>query len=350
MLQNYKPENKELADLAKKYKEPLMQVEKLMIPGFSNEDFYLMFKTCYAQFWKDLENVYHHCKNSDRVWVEKGKDPVYNCPEPQEFLERLSRMYIERTRERLEQGGEYLSDDDRKGIIAELSLAGKSEIERKKSKRKQDIYEYLASDVFVSHNLEDDDAFLTQLQNTVLNKFYTFLNTGSLTGSGATWQDALAKAQGLVLNKFATMQKDVTAVVGFANILDAFDYLGSADITIQTQFGLTYIKDFLGYSTLFLLPSNRIARNTVIATPVENIDLYYIDPSDSEFARLGLEYTTQGETNLIGFHAQGNYHTAVGESYALMGMALWAEYLDGIAVVSIDGAGGATGATGATGA
>lgn len=163
MLQNYKPENKELADLAKKYKEPLRQVEKLMIPGFSNEDFYLMFKTCYAQFWKDLENVYHHCKNSDRVWVEKGKDPVYNCPEPQEFLERLSRMYIERTRERLEQGGEYLSDDDRKGIIAELSLAGKSEIERKKSKRKQDIYEYMASDIFLSHNLEDDDAFLSQL-------------------------------------------------------------------------------------------------------------------------------------------------------------------------------------------
>lgn len=82
MLQNYKPENKELADLAKKYKEPLRQVEKLMIPGFSNEDFYLMLKTCYAQFWKDLENVYHHCKNSDRVWVEKGKDPVYNCKCP----------------------------------------------------------------------------------------------------------------------------------------------------------------------------------------------------------------------------------------------------------------------------
>lgn len=182
---------------------------------------------------------------------------------------------------------------------------------------------------------KSDDAFLTQLQNAVLNKFYTFLNTGSLTGTGTTWQDALAKAQGLVLNKFADMQKDVTGVVGFANILDAYDYLGAADISVQTQFGLTYIKDFLGYSTLFLLPARFIARNIVLATPVENIDLYYIDPGDSEFARLGLNYTTQGETNLIGFHAQGNYSTAVGESYALMGMALWAEYLDGISVVYI---------------
>ena len=181
---------------------------------------------------------------------------------------------------------------------------------------------------------KSDDAFLTKLQNVVLTKFYNFLKTGTLTQTATTWQDALAKAQGEVLNKFATMQKDVTAVVGFANILDAYDYLGAADITVQTQFGLTYIKDFLGYSTLFLLPAAQIARGTVIATPVENIDLYYIDPSDSEFARLGLSYTTQGETNLIGFHAQGNYSTAVGESYALMGMALWAEYLDGIAKVT----------------
>lgn len=184
---------------------------------------------------------------------------------------------------------------------------------------------------------KSDDAFLTKLQNVVLTKFYAFLNTGSLTKTAATWQDALAKAQGEVLNKFATMAKDVTAVVGFANILDAYDYLGAADITVQTSFGLTYIKDFLGYSTLFLLPENQIARGKVIATPVENIDLYYIDPSDSEFAKLGLNYTTQGETNLIGFHAQGNYNTAVGESYALMGMSLWAEYLDGIAVVTVGG-------------
>lgn len=183
---------------------------------------------------------------------------------------------------------------------------------------------------------KSDDAFLSKLQNEVLNNFYTFLNTGTLGGevSAATWQDALAKGQGEVLNKFASMQKDVTSVVGFANILDAYDYLGAADVTVQTQFGLTYIENFLGYSTLFLLPAPRVDRGTVIATPVENIDLYYIDPGDSEFARLGLNYTTQGETNLIGFHAQGNYSTAVGESYALMGMALWAEYLDGIAKIS----------------
>lgn len=188
---------------------------------------------------------------------------------------------------------------------------------------------------------KSDDAFLTKLQNVVLSKFYTFLNTGTLTGTASTWQAALAKAQGEVLNKFATLQKEVTEIVGFANILDAYDYLGAADITVQNAFGLTYIKNFMGYGTLFLLPAAQIARNIVLATPVENIDLYYIDPGDSEFARLGLNYTTQGETNLIGFHAQGNYSTAVGESYALMGMALWAEYLDGIAKITVSAGAGA---------
>lgn len=184
---------------------------------------------------------------------------------------------------------------------------------------------------------KSDDAFLSKLQNKVLGNFYSYLTTtsGVITDTATTWQAALAKAQGLVLNKFATIDKDVTEVVGFANILDAYDYLGSANITVQTVFGIQYVKDFLGYKTLFLLPAKYIARNTVIAVPVENIDLYYADPADSDFAKLGLQYTVQGQTNLIGFHAQGNYGTAVGESFALMGMALWSEYVDGIAKVTV---------------
>lgn len=183
---------------------------------------------------------------------------------------------------------------------------------------------------------KSDNEFLNELQNVVLGNFYTFLNSADdLTANVATWQMALAKAKGLVVDKFNKLRKTSTGVVGFANVLDFYDYLGSADITVQTQFGLTYVKDFMGYSTLFLLSDPDIAEGTVIALPIENIDLYYVDPGDSDFAKLGLEYRTDGETNLIGFHAQGSYRTAVGETYAIMGMSLWAEYLDGIAVVTI---------------
>ena len=182
---------------------------------------------------------------------------------------------------------------------------------------------------------KSDEAFLNELQSNVLTRFYTFLNTGALTGVASTWQAALAKAKGEVLNKFNKMRKTVTNVVGFANVLDLYDYLGAADITVQTAFGQTYIQNFMGYSVLFLMSEPDIARGDVIALPVENIDLYYIDPGDSDFSQLGLNYTVQGETNLIGFHANGNYTTAVGEAFAIMGMTLWAEYLDGIAVISV---------------
>lgn len=181
-----------------------------------------------------------------------------------------------------------------------------------------------------------DDQFLVELQNKVLNSFYTFLKTGTLKGNQKTWQRALSIAKGAVLEKFAGMNKTVTDVVGFANIMDLYDYIGDAAITVQTLFGLQYVKDFMGYSTLFLLPDSLLASGTVIALPVENIDLYYIDPSDSDFAKLGLNYTTAGETNLLGFHAEGDYSRASGDVYALMGMTLWAEYLDGIAIVTVE--------------
>lgn len=180
-----------------------------------------------------------------------------------------------------------------------------------------------------------DEAFLVALQNKVLGNFYTFLNTGSLAVAATTWQQGLALAKGNVLDKFASMDRDVTEVVGFANILDFYGYLGDKEITTQTAFGLTYVQNFMGYSTLFLLPEKYIAKNKVIAVPVENIDLYYIDPADSDFAKLGLNYTVEGETNLIGVHVDGDYSRATGDMYALMGMKLWAEYLDGIAVATI---------------
>lgn len=180
-----------------------------------------------------------------------------------------------------------------------------------------------------------DEAFLVALQNKVLTDFYTFLGTGTLKVTEKTWQRALAMAKGKVLDKFAGLDKDVTEVVGFANILDAYDYLGDKEITVQTMFGLNYVENFLGYRTLFLLPEKYIASKKVIALPVENIDLYYVDPSDSNFAKLGLNYTVKGETNLIGVHVEGDYSRATGDMYAIMGMKLWAEYLDGIAVATV---------------
>lgn len=177
-----------------------------------------------------------------------------------------------------------------------------------------------------------DDEFLNQLQFGVQNKFYTFLKTGTLAGKAQTIQSALALAKGAVLEKFADMQKTVTEVVGFANIYEVYDALGDATLSTQTLFGLTYVENFLGYKTLFLVP-DKILQNKVIATPVENLVCYFTNPSNSDFAKLGLNYTVDGETPLIGFATQGNYDNATGSAYALMGIRLLCEYIDGICVM-----------------
>lgn len=181
-----------------------------------------------------------------------------------------------------------------------------------------------------------DDAFLFELQSNITGRFYDYLNTGTLSISETTWQRVLAMAKGSVINKFKAMHRTATDIVGFVNVMDLYDYLGDKDITVQNEFGFQYIKNFMGYGTVFLLSDEEIQRGRVIATPIENIVLYYVDPGDSDFARAGLSYTTDGDTNLIGFHTQGNYNTAVSECFAIMGMVLFAEYIDAIAVADID--------------
>lgn len=181
-----------------------------------------------------------------------------------------------------------------------------------------------------------DDAFLNELQTKVLDDFYTFVtgDTSAITGTETTFQMACAIAIGKVRDKFKRMRKNASNVVLFVNTMDAYRYLGAAEISIQSTNGLDYVKNFIGAQTVVL--SSEIEEGKVIAIPADNIVLYYVDPGDGDFAQLGLNYTVQGETNLIGFHANGNYTTAVGESFAVLGMQLWAEYADAIAIITID--------------
>lgn len=178
-----------------------------------------------------------------------------------------------------------------------------------------------------------DEAFLNELQSNVLDRFYTFLQTGTLTSTEDNFQMGVAMAIGKVRDKFKKMRKGISRVAVFVNTLDAYRYLGSSDITVQNAFGIEYVENFLGAGVMIF--SSEIPQGTIVATPVDNIVLYYVDPGDAQFGQLGLNYRVQGETNLIGFHVDGNYTTAVGEVFALMGLTLWAEYLDGIAVVTI---------------
>lgn len=179
-----------------------------------------------------------------------------------------------------------------------------------------------------------DEEFLVQLQENISTRFYDYLKTGTMTFEEKTFQMAFAMALGKVKDKFKKMHRSVTSTAVFVNTLDLYAYLGSSDVIVQNAFGFSYLQNFLGAEITFI--SSEIPRGTLIATPINNIVSYYVSPADSDFAKMGLSYTTDGVTNLIGFHAQGDYDRATGVSYALMGFTLFAEYIDAIAVVTIN--------------
>ena len=179
-----------------------------------------------------------------------------------------------------------------------------------------------------------DDALLNELQGVILDEFYEFALTGTLTGTEDTFQMAVAMAIGKAKDKFKKMRLNYGQIVVFANTLDVHRYLGATAISTQTSNGVEYLKNFLGADVL--IASSEIPEGKVVAIPADNIVLYYIDPADGDFAALGLDYTTgAGETNLIGVHKEGVYGRASGDTHVLMGMVMWAEYLDAIAVISI---------------
>ena len=182
-----------------------------------------------------------------------------------------------------------------------------------------------------------DDAFLNEIQGDILDEFYAFALTGTLKDNFETFQMAVSMAVAKVKHKFKQLRLNYGNIVVFANTLDVGRYQGAANISLQTKAGIEYAKDMTGVDTLIV--SSEIPEGTVVAVPVDNIILYYIDPSDGDFQELGLKYETGfGETNLIGVAKTAEYGRVSGDTHVLYGLTLWAEYLDGIAVVTFGGA------------
>ena len=95
-----------------------------------------------------------------------------------------------------------------------------------------------------------DDALLNELQGNVMDRFYAFALTGTLTGEEDTFQMALSMAVTMAKDKFKKLHLNYGNIVAFVNTMDVGRYLGSAQITTQTKNGIEYLKDFLGANTV----------------------------------------------------------------------------------------------------
>lgn len=179
------------------------------------------------------------------------------------------------------------------------------------------------------------EKMLQDIQKGIRKDFFDFLLTGTGKADGATFQAALAQAWGQLQILF---EDDAIQAVHFMNPLDVADYLATAQITMQTAFGMNYVEDFLGLGTVFF--NSSVTKGKIISTAKENIVLYYVSVNGAD---LGEAFVfTSDETGLIGIHEEADYDNLTCKDTALSGLVLFAERIDGVVVSNIAAAGGET--------
>lgn len=172
------------------------------------------------------------------------------------------------------------------------------------------------------------DEMLKDVQKGIRKDFFDFLATGTGTASGATFQAALAQAWGQLQVLF---EDDEIGAVYFMNPLDVADYLATANITLQTAFGMTYVENFIGLGTVIL--NSSVPKGKIYATAKDNIVLYYIPVNGADLGEV-FDFTTDA-TGYIGIHEEPDYTNMTASDTVINGMALFAERTDGIVVASI---------------
>ena len=177
---------------------------------------------------------------------------------------------------------------------------------------------------------ETTDKMLKDIQKSIRDKFFTVLETtdGTTSATGVGLQAALANGWGKLQ---VLWEDDAVDTVYFVNPLDVSDYLGTAQVTLQQAFGMSYIENFLGLGTVFL--TSKVDQGYYYATAKENIIMFFIDMNSSDVARkFGL---TADETGYIGIKEAPEDKTATIIDLIMSGVGFTPERIDGVVVGTI---------------
>lgn len=206
-------------------------------------------------------------------------------------------------------------------------LAGTVELGLKKY-RKQTSAEAIQK---VGRNLavnKTDEKLVSGVQKSIKKDFYDLLATGTGTAEGVGLQAALSAAWGAIKKFFE--DEDATPIY-FVSSDDVAEYLGKANITMQTAFGMSYIEDFLGLGTVVVAPS--LAKGKLIATARENLNGAYVPANSGDVAQSF--NLTSDTTGLVGMVHSVDTDTACVQTLMFSGVVFFPEMLDGVIVTTI---------------
>ena len=180
---------------------------------------------------------------------------------------------------------------------------------------------------------QSDEKLVGKVQKETKKSLYAALKKGSGTVTGATLQAVLA-------NLWAKLQEyyedeDVTPVY-FINQQDVADYLGTAQITMQTAFGFTYIENFLGLGTAIISP--QVTAKNPIAAAKENMRGAYVPMSGDVAQTFSL---MADSTGLVGMTHSINSRNASVDTLLMSCVKFFPEFEDGVFIGTIGNGTGA---------
>ncbi len=176
---------------------------------------------------------------------------------------------------------------------------------------------------------ETDEALLRELQKGVRADLFSYIKTNgkATTAYNTGLQGALATAWGQVQTKF---EDDAAETLAFVNPVDVAKYNGSANITIQKEFGMNFVEGFLD---AVVITNTSVEEGTIYATAAENLVVSFIPMSASEVARAF--NLTADETGFIGITHLTQGDRATIDSLVMSGLTLFTEREDGLVKVEI---------------
>lgn len=198
--------------------------------------------------------------------------------------------------------------------------------------RKQVTFEAVADKGQKQAIGETDNALLRDVQAGIRKDLFDFIKTGTAKASGANLQKALSQTWAKLNSLWGDYGASDGDFIYFVNPEDAADYLGEANITTQTAFGLSYIENFLGIYNAVV--NSQVPKGKVIATAKDNIILVYANPSSSDLA--ATFNITSDELGLVGIAHNPNYTNATIDTFVVSGAKFYAELIDHVVVASIE--------------
>lgn len=225
------------------------------------------------------------------------------------------------------------------GTVAEGETIPLSKVERKPHKdlvielkkyRKATTVEAIQAYGADAAVTQTDDALVRELQKQIRKDFVKILKTGTgvQTALAHGLQGALASAWGkleILFEDFGAQQ-----TIAFVNPLDVATYVGNANITTQTAFGLTFVT---GFTDTTIIVTSDVEAGTIWATVPENLNLAYINATSSPAAKeFGLAGDKLGYIGMKHFLDNTN---ATSQTLLMSGILMYPERIDGVVKVVI---------------